>query len=84
MRGQSQSISVTEVHARHILLKPSPIMTDQQARQKLEQIAADIKSGKTTFAAAAKEFSQDLVQQTGAAIWAGLQRTSSIRPSAML
>ncbi|MEN1696132.1 peptidylprolyl isomerase, partial [Pseudomonas aeruginosa] len=25
----------------------------------LEQIAADIKSGKTTFAAAAKEFSQD-------------------------
>ena len=59
MRGQSQSISVTEVHARHILLKPSPIMTDQQARLKLEQIAADIKSGKTTFAAAAKEFSQD-------------------------
>lgn len=56
MRGQSQSISVTEVHARHILLKPSPIMTDQQARLKLEQIAADIKSGKTTFAAAAKEF----------------------------
>ena len=43
----------------HILLKPSPIMTDEQARVKLEQIAADIKSGKTTFAAAAKEFSQD-------------------------
>lgn len=59
MRGQSQSISVTEVHARHILLKPSPIMTDQQARLKLEEIAANIKSGKTTFAAAAKEFSQD-------------------------
>ena len=33
------------VHARHILLKPSPIMTDEQARVKLEQIAADIKSG---------------------------------------
>ncbi|EKP4437191.1 peptidylprolyl isomerase SurA [Salmonella enterica] len=59
LRGQSQSISVTEVHARHILLKPSPIMTDQQARLKLEEIAADIKSGKTTFAAAAKEYSQD-------------------------
>ncbi|EAW8364900.1 peptidylprolyl isomerase SurA [Salmonella enterica] len=57
--GQSQSISVTEVHARHILLKPSPIMNDQQARLKLEEIAADIKSGKTTFAAAAKEYSQD-------------------------
>ncbi|EDH7632660.1 peptidylprolyl isomerase SurA [Salmonella enterica subsp. enterica serovar Togba] len=59
LRGQIQSISVTEVHARHILLKPSPIMTDQQARLKLEEIAADIKSGKTTFAAAAKEYSQD-------------------------
>lgn len=59
LRGQSQSISVTEVHARHILLKPSPIMTDQQARLKLEEIAADIKSGKTSFADAAKAFSQD-------------------------
>ncbi|HDN9916941.1 TPA: peptidylprolyl isomerase SurA [Salmonella enterica subsp. enterica serovar Typhimurium] len=59
LRGQSQSISVTEVHARHILLKPSPIMNDQQARLKLEEIAADIKSGRTTFAAAAKEYSQD-------------------------
>ncbi|EEN2979248.1 peptidylprolyl isomerase SurA [Salmonella enterica subsp. enterica serovar Enteritidis] len=59
LRGQSQSISVTEVHARHILLKPSPIMNDQQARLKLEEIAADIKSGKTIFAAAAKEYSQD-------------------------
>ena len=59
LRGQSQSISVTEVHARHILLRPSPIMTDDQARVKLEQIAVDIKSGKTSFAAAAREFSQD-------------------------
>ena len=59
MRGQSQSISVTEVHARHILLKPSPIMTDDQARSKLQQIAADVKSGKTSFDAAAKQFSED-------------------------
>lgn len=59
MRGGSQSISVTEVHSRHILLKPSPIMTDEQARAKLEQVAADIRSGKTTFANAAKELSQD-------------------------
>ncbi|EIQ1534606.1 peptidylprolyl isomerase SurA [Salmonella enterica] len=72
LRGQSQSISVTEVHARHILLKPSPIMNDQQARLKLEEIAADIKSGKTTFAAAAKEYSQDpgSANQGGALGWA--------------
>lgn len=59
VRGDNQSISVTEVHARHILLRPSPVMTDDQARQKLEQIAADVNSGKTTFAQAAKDFSQD-------------------------
>lgn len=59
LRGQSKSVSVTEVKARHILLRPSPVMSDAQARQKLEQIAADIKSGKTTFAAAAKSFSDD-------------------------
>lgn len=59
LRGESKSISVTEVHARHILLKPSPILTDAQAQAKIEQIAADIKSGKTTFATAAKQFSDD-------------------------
>ncbi|QHM73983.1 peptidylprolyl isomerase SurA [Mixta intestinalis] len=59
LRGESQNISVTEVHARHILLKPSPILTDDQARQKMMQIASDIKSGKLSFAAAAKQFSDD-------------------------
>ncbi|WP_168393375.1 peptidylprolyl isomerase SurA [Erwinia amylovora] len=59
MRGDNQSISVTEVHARHILLKPSPIMTDDQARQILQQVASEIKSGKLTFSAAAKQLSQD-------------------------
>ncbi|RRZ92155.1 peptidylprolyl isomerase SurA [Erwinia sp. 198] len=59
IRGDKQNISVTEVHARHILLKPSPVMTDDQARQKLTQVAAEINSGKTTFAQAAKQLSQD-------------------------
>ncbi|MEG3110197.1 MULTISPECIES: peptidylprolyl isomerase SurA [unclassified Pantoea] len=59
LRGESKNISVTEVHARHILLKPSPILTEDQARAKLQQIASDISSGKTTFAAAAKQFSDD-------------------------
>lgn len=59
LRGGSKNISVTEVHARHILLKPSPVLTDDQARAKLQQIAADIRSGKITFAAAAKQYSDD-------------------------
>lgn len=40
-------------------------MTDEQARVKLEQIAADIKSGKTTFAAAAKSSRRIEVLLTG-------------------
>ncbi|WP_026042359.1 peptidylprolyl isomerase SurA [Pantoea sp. A4] len=59
VRKETPNVSVTEVHARHILLKPSPILSDDQARAKIEQIAADIRSGKTTFAAAAKQFSDD-------------------------
>jgi len=59
MRGDSQNISVTEVHARHILLKPSPIMTDDQARQKLQEVSSEIASGKLSFANAAKQLSQD-------------------------
>lgn len=59
IRGGDNSVSVTEVHARHILLKPSPVMTDDQARAKLMAAAADIKSGKTTFANIVKEISQD-------------------------
>lgn len=59
IRGGDNTVSVTEVHARHILLKPSPVMTDDQARAKLMTAVADIKSGKTTFANIAKEISQD-------------------------
>nr|CDS55619.1 peptidyl-prolyl cis-trans isomerase (PPIase) [Serratia symbiotica] len=59
IRGASQSVSVTEVHARHILLKPSVVMTDDQARTKLASIAQDIKSGRTKFADEAKHLSQD-------------------------
>ncbi|MET1439312.1 peptidylprolyl isomerase SurA [Yersinia enterocolitica] len=59
IRGADKTISVTEVHARHILLKPSPVMTDDQARAKLTAAAADIKSGKANFATIAKEISQD-------------------------
>ncbi|MGT3293690.1 peptidylprolyl isomerase SurA [Yersinia enterocolitica] len=59
IRGADKPVSVTEVHARHILLKPSPVMTDDQARAKLTAAAADIKSGKANFATIAKEISQD-------------------------
>ncbi len=59
IRGGDQKVSVTEVHARHILLRPSVVMTDQQAEVKLNEVLSQIKSGKTDFAAAAKQLSQD-------------------------
>ncbi|RLR17649.1 peptidylprolyl isomerase SurA [Sodalis-like symbiont of Bactericera trigonica] len=59
IRGGDQKVAVTEVHARHILLRTSVVLTDQQARAKLEDIAAQIKSGRISFAAAAKQRSED-------------------------
>lgn len=59
LRGGSKTISVTEVKARHILLKSSPIMNDEQAYAKLQKISSDIRSGKITFDEAAKEYSED-------------------------
>ncbi|MGK2946705.1 MAG: peptidylprolyl isomerase SurA [Candidatus Malihini olakiniferum] len=59
IRGGDTSVSVTEVHARHILLKPSVVMSDSQAEAKLDEIAQQIRGGKTDFAAQAKQLSQD-------------------------
>ncbi|CDL82279.1 peptidylprolyl isomerase SurA [Xenorhabdus szentirmaii] len=59
IRGGQTSISVTEVNARHILLKTSPLMNDEQARNELTKLREEILSGKTTFEKAAKEYSED-------------------------
>lgn len=59
LRGENQNVTATEVHARHILLKTSPVLNDEQAKTKLSQLANDIKSGKTSFQAAAKQYSED-------------------------
>ncbi|MGK4330413.1 peptidylprolyl isomerase SurA [Lonsdalea quercina] len=59
IRGEDKTVSVTEMHARHILLRPSVVMTDDQARAKLLEVAQQIKSGGTTFAAQARQLSQD-------------------------
>ncbi|CAG8998918.1 MAG: Chaperone SurA [Candidatus Celerinatantimonas neptuna] len=54
-----QRVETTEVKARHILIKPSIIMSDKKARNLLEQIRQDILSGKGTFAEYARKYSQD-------------------------
>lgn len=59
LRNEHQPLKVTEFHARHILLKTSPILSNEQAIQQLKQIAAEIKAQKITFAEAAKRYSED-------------------------
>nr|WP_246201481.1 peptidylprolyl isomerase SurA [Budvicia diplopodorum] len=72
IRGEQKSISVMEVHARHILLRPSVVMTDEQAEAKMASIAADIRSGKADFKEMARQYSEDpgSAQQGGDLGWA--------------
>ena len=57
MRGGAQMVAQTEV--RHILVKPSEIMTDDQAKQLATDLKARIEAGED-FAALAKEYSEDI------------------------
>ncbi|AFP84941.1 peptidylprolyl isomerase SurA [secondary endosymbiont of Ctenarytaina eucalypti] len=59
IRGGDNKVAVTEVHARHILLRTSVLISDQEARGKLEDIAANIKNGRIKFSVAAKQLSED-------------------------
>ena len=49
---------VTETRARHILLKTSPSLSDDEARQRLDQLGQRIRGGED-FAALAQEYSDD-------------------------
>ncbi|UVK76787.1 MAG: peptidyl-prolyl cis-trans isomerase SurA [Sodalis sp. Fle] len=59
IRYNDQKVPLTEVHTLHILLQTSVVMTDQQARAKLLDIAQQINSGRTNFSTAAKQISED-------------------------
>jgi len=52
-------ISVTQTHARHILLRPTPQLSESAAIAKLEDFRKRIESGQGDFAQLAREFSQD-------------------------
>ncbi|SES91120.1 peptidylprolyl isomerase SurA [Thorsellia anophelis] len=58
-RSTKQVLNVTEVNARHILVKTSPVFNAEQARAKLKDIADQIKAGTLTFEQAAKQYSED-------------------------
>lgn len=57
-RGE-QTVEVEEVKARHILIKPSVILSDNKAKEMLNQYREQIISGEKTFAELAREHSAD-------------------------
>ena len=54
-----QTVAVTEVNAQHILIKPSIILSDEGAKEELNEFIDEIKSGKRTFGQLAQQYSQD-------------------------
>lgn len=63
--------SVVQTHARHILLRTGPTLTQAAAIGRLAEVRKRILSGATTFAAAAREMSQDgSAEQGGDLGWA--------------
>ncbi|MFB9137129.1 peptidylprolyl isomerase SurA [Vibrio olivae] len=54
-----ETVAVTEVNARHILIKPTVILSDDGAKKELNDFIDQIKSGKATFAELAHQYSQD-------------------------
>jgi len=52
-------VEFEEVLSRHVLIKPSVIISEEKAKNTLQQFARDFKAGKADFAAFAKEHSED-------------------------
>jgi peptidyl-prolyl cis-trans isomerase SurA len=58
-RRAQQATVVTEYHARHIMIRPSALVTDAQAEEKVEALRKRIVDGHEDFAALAKKNSDD-------------------------
>ena len=70
-RRQANTLLVTQTRARHILLRPSAQMPQDQAVAKLTEVRQAVVSGKADFAAVARQMSQDgSAQQGGDLGWA--------------
>ncbi|WP_165312351.1 peptidylprolyl isomerase SurA [Vibrio ziniensis] len=54
-----ETIAVTEVNARHILIKPTIILSDENAQKQLQGFVQQIKSGQADFGELAQQYSQD-------------------------
>ena len=53
------AMTVTQTHARHILLKPTAQLSETQARARLLDFKRQVQAGQADFAALARQYSQD-------------------------
>lgn len=54
-----ETVAVTEVNARHILIKPTVILSDDGAKEQLEEITRRVNAGEASFGDLAQQYSQD-------------------------
>ncbi|MDA0148606.1 peptidylprolyl isomerase SurA [Vibrio sp. LaRot3] len=54
-----ETVAVTEINARHILIKPTVILSDEGVQKQLKSIVAQINAGEATFGDMAQQYSQD-------------------------
>ncbi|MEZ9867572.1 peptidylprolyl isomerase SurA [Vibrio sp. 10N.261.51.A4] len=54
-----ETVAVTEVNARHILIKPTVILSDDGAKEQLEKITRRVNAGEASFGDLAQQYSQD-------------------------
>ncbi|MDN3609017.1 peptidylprolyl isomerase SurA [Vibrio ostreicida] len=54
-----ETVAVTEVNVRHILIKPTVILSDKGVQKDLLEITRRIRSGEATFGEMAQQYSQD-------------------------
>tara|TARA_Y100001956_G_scaffold81606_1_gene99661 strand:- start:2395 stop:3690 length:1296 start_codon:yes stop_codon:yes gene_type:complete len=54
-----ETVAVTEVNARHILIRPTVILSDEGVQKELNEIIERIQSGEATFGELARQYSQD-------------------------
>ncbi|WP_194438454.1 peptidylprolyl isomerase SurA [Vibrio fluminensis] len=54
-----ETVAVTEINARHILIKPTVILSDEGVQKQLNEIIRQINAGEATFGELAQQYSQD-------------------------
>lgn len=64
-QSQQGPVEVMQTHARHILIKTSTVMSDEQARQRLEQVRQRLAAGDAKFTDMARQYSQDATAPQG-------------------